>query len=230
MPAAEGDAASSETTVPLCCGATTIRFTVLLTAGGVPGFHTLTVSTPGEATSAGSSVASHSTLLGQFVARATPFTTIVAPGPGCEPASSTPATRIPKGAPAPEKTLAGIRPVTNGALLMLTCAVAWAAGLASLVARTATVFGLGGVAGARNSTGLDVAPFGAWQGLLAGRQINPFARLPFAAPFTSQLTFWSAEPATVVENNCVWPGGNVTLCGETLMEICAVMVTTAAAY
>src|SRR5208282_2335743 len=112
---------------------------------------------------------------------------------------------------------------------MVNRAVPCAEGLASLVARTLTTFGLGGTSGARNSTGPANGPLGAWHGELAGRQMSPPAMLPFVEPFTSQVTFWSAMPSTVAVTICTCCGGRVRLGGATLTVTCAAMVTVAAA-
>src|SRR5208282_3101749 len=98
---------------------------------------------------------------------------------------------------------------------MVKSAAPCAAGLASLVARTLTTFGIGGASGARYSTGPANGPFGAWHGELAGKQMSPPAMLPLIEPFTSQVTFWSATPSTVAVTVCTSSGGRVRLGGAT---------------
>ena len=83
-------------------------------------FRSDTVRMLGIATSEASRTVSHSAAEGQIVGRGEPLTRMEEPGPGCEAAKSTPATRSPKEFWAPANTLAGTRPVMNGAELMAT--------------------------------------------------------------------------------------------------------------
>ncbi len=73
----------------------------------------------------------------------------------------------------------------------------------------------------------DAGPAGATHGFVPDMQTCPTLALPFATPFTDQLTVVSDVPATLGVNDRRWPVGTVAIDGETLTETPLVIVTAA---
>ncbi len=100
---------------------------------------------------------------------------------------------------------------------------------ARLVAVSTTGFVSGKEAGARKSTSPEIGPVGGVHGSEPVRQICPTIALPFAEPFTAQITAASGVFVTFAAKVMRWPRGTVAAPGETLTATLLVKVTVAAA-
>lgn len=73
----------------------------------------------------------------------------------------------------------------------------------------------------------DAGPAGATQGFVPDTQTWPTLALPFATPFTAQVTVVSDAFATLAANDSRCPVGTVAAGGATLTVISLVMATVA---